>query len=232
VAGARAPAGYVSALIAALIVAGSYLAGSIPVAQLVARYTKDLDLRDVGSGNVGASNVWQSVERWLVVPVGLAQIAQGLAGVLVARLTGHDAGVQALAGVAAVLAHDWNPWLGFTGGRGVGQTIGVLLGLSWPSLGVFIGVSLLGVASGWIPQFVALALFAAPFGEIFFGDSAAAAWGAFALAVIAMAKRVLANARPGPELPRPGVWLTRLVYDRDTLDRDAWVRRGLPRTHD
>ncbi len=218
-----------SALVAAAIVAGSYLLGSVPVAQLVARYTKGLDLRDVGSGNVGASNVWQSVERWLVVPVGLAQIAQGLAGVVVARLAGQGAGVQAAAGIAAVLAHDWNPWLGFTGGRGIGQTIGVLLGLSWPSLAVFIVVSLVGVALGWIPQFIAVALFAAPFGEIFFGDEAAAAWGALVLAAIAMAKRVLANARPGPELPRPGVWVTRLIYDRDTLDRDAWIRRGLPR---
>jgi glycerol-3-phosphate acyltransferase PlsY len=219
----------VSALIAGLIVAGSYLLGSVPVAQLAARYTKQVDLRDVGSGNVGASNVWQSVERWLVVPVGLAQIAQGLAGVLAARLADQGAGVQAATGIAAVLAHDWNPWLGFTGGRGIGQTIGVLLGLTWPSLGVFIVVSLAGVVVGWIPQFVALALFAAPFGEIFFGDEPAAAWGAFALAAIAMAKRVLANARPGPELPRPEVWLTRLVYDRDVRDRDAWVRRGLPR---
>jgi len=217
-----------NALLALVLIAASYLIGSIPVAQLVARYTKSIDLREVGSGNVGASNVWQSVERWLVVPVGLAQIGQGLAGVLLARFADQGGGVQALCGIAAVTAHDWNPWLGFTGGRGIGQTIGALLGLTWPSLGVFIAVSLVGVAIGWIPQFVALGLFAAPFGEVFFGDSAAAAWGAFALAVIAMVKRVLGNGRPGADLPRLDVCLNRLAYDRDDRDRDAWVRRGLP----
>jgi glycerol-3-phosphate acyltransferase PlsY len=218
-----------NALLGIVALIAAYLLGSIPVAQLVARYTKDVDLRDVGSGNVGASNVWQSLERWLVVPVGLAQVAQGALAVLLAKLFDQGDGMQAVCGIAAVFAHDWNPWLGFTGGRGIGQTIGVLLVLSWQSLGVFIIVSLAGVGLGWIPQFVALGLFAAPFGEIFFGDSAAAAWGAFALAAIAMVKRLLANARPAPDQPVPDVYLNRLVYDRDIRERDAWVRRGLPR---
>ena len=215
-------------LIGLLVVIVGYVIGSIPVAQLVSRYTKNVDLREVGSGNVGASNVWQSVERWLVIPVGLAQIAQGFAAVMIARLADAGDGAEALAGIAAVVAHDWNPWLAFSGGRGIGQTIGVLLALSWQSLAVFTGVSLIGVAVGWIPQFVAIALFAAPFGEAFFGDSAAAAWAAFALALIALVKRVLGNARPAPGEPQPDVWVNRLVYDRDVPGRDAWVRRGLP----
>lgn len=210
------------------IVAG-YAIGSIPVAQLVARYTKDLDLRDVGSGNVGASNVWQSVERWLVVPVGLAQIAQGAAAVLLARLLDQGDGVQVLSGVAAVVAHDWNPWLQFSGGRGIGQTIGVLLALSWQSASVFAVVSLIGVLVGMIPQFIALALFAAPYGEAFFGESATVALGGLLLAFIAMIKRILSNGRPDALAPRPEVWLYRLVYDRDIRDRDAWVKRGLSR---
>jgi glycerol-3-phosphate acyltransferase PlsY len=209
-----------------------YALGSIPIAQLVARYTKDVDLREVGSGNVGASNVWQSAERWLAIPVGLAQIAQGALAVLLAQLLGQGDGVQALSGLAAVVAHDWNAWLGFSGGRGIGQSIGVLLALTWQSAGVFAAVSLIGVVVGWIPQFVALALFAAPFGEAFFGDSAAAAWGAFGLAIVAMVKRLLGNGRPGIEARRPDVWINRLVYDRDIVDRDQWVRRGLSRIAD
>jgi glycerol-3-phosphate acyltransferase PlsY len=148
---------------------------------------------------------------------------------MLARLAGEGDGVQALCGIAVVVAHDWNPWLGFTGGRGIGQTIGVLLGLSWPSLVVFAVVSCAGVAFGAIPAFVALGLFAAPFGEIIAGGSTAAALGCFALALIAMIKRVLGNARPDFEQPRPDVWLNRLVYDRDIRERDAWVRRGLTR---
>ncbi len=215
--------------LALLAIIVGYAIGSIPVAHLVARYTKNLDLRDVGSGNVGASNVWQSVERWLVIPVGLAQIAQGALAVLFARLLDQGDGVQVLSGIAAVVAHDWNPWLKFSGGRGIGQTIGVLLVLSWESAGVFAVVSLVGVLVGMIPQFVALALFAAPFGEAFFGESAAVAWGGLALAIIAMIKRVLGNGRPDVLARRPDVWLYRLVYDRDIRDRDAWVKRGLSR---
>jgi glycerol-3-phosphate acyltransferase PlsY len=209
------------------LIVAAYALGSIPVAQLAARAVKGIDLRDVGSGNAGASNVWQSVERWLVVPVGVTQIVQGLCAVLLARLTGQSDGVQGICGIAAVVANDWNPWLGLAGGRGIGQTIGVLLGLSWPALGVFVTVSLVGVVAGWIPQLVAIALFAAPFGEIAAGGSAAVAWSAFALALIAMVKRVLGNARPDFEQRRPDVWLNRLVYDRDVRDREAWVRRGL-----
>jgi glycerol-3-phosphate acyltransferase PlsY len=205
-----------------------YAIGSIPVPQLVARFTKDVDLRKVGSGSVGASNVFQSVERWMVVPVGLLQIVQGFAAVMLARLLGAGDGGQALGGIAAVVAHNWNPWLGFSGGRGIGQTIGVLLALSWQSLAVFSVVSLIGVLIGWIPQFVAIALFAAPFGEVFFGDSAASAWAGFALAIIALVKRALGNARPAPQEPQPEVWVNRIVYDRDVRGRDAWVRRGLP----
>jgi len=215
-------------LLGIAVIVAAYLIGSVPAAQIVARYTKDVDLRDVGSGNVGASNVWQSVERWLVIPVGLFQIAQGFAAVMLARLAGMGDGVQVACGLAAVVAHDWNPWLGFTGGRGIGQTIGVLAALSWPSLAVFIVVSVAGVIAGAVPQFVAIALFAAPFGEAFWGDSAAVAWGGLLLAVVAIVKRVLANARPGPEQPVPDVYLNRLAYDRDVPDRDGWVRRGLP----
>jgi glycerol-3-phosphate acyltransferase PlsY len=214
-----------AAAIAALFIA--YAIGSIPIAQIVARYTKDVDLRDVGSGNVGASNVWQSVSRWMTIPVGLAQIAQGLVAVLIANVLGAGDGVQALCGIAAVVAHDWNPWLGFTGGRGIGQSIGVLLGLSWQSLGVFTLVSLAGVVTGWIPQFVIIALFAAPYGAVVAGQSAATAWGCLALAVVASVKRLLGNERPSPEHPVPDVYLNRLVYDRDVRERDAWVRRGL-----
>ena len=67
------------------IIAASYVLGTIPVAWLTGRLAKSVDLRDYGSGNTGASNVWQSVSRALVVPVGLLQIAQGAAGVLLAR---------------------------------------------------------------------------------------------------------------------------------------------------
>lgn len=208
------------------IVAASYAIASVPVAYLVGRGAKGIDIRRYGSGNVGASNIWQSVSRPLTVPVGLAQVAQGAAGVLIARAAGEPEGVQAAAGVAAVLAHDWNPWLRFAGGRGIGPSIGVMAALSPPALGTFIVISLGGVALRAVPQATAVALVAAPAASLVaHDDAAAAALGAICVAVLT--KRLLGNGRPDPAYLRPGVWWTRLVYDRDDPDREAWVRRNL-----
>jgi glycerol-3-phosphate acyltransferase PlsY len=217
-------------LAAAAAIVASYVIGSVPIPYLTARLSKGVDIRELGSGNVGASNIWQSVSKALVVPVGLAQIAQGLTAVLIARAAGQGEAVQAAAGVAVLIANDWNPWLRFAGGRGVGQTIGVLLALAPWALATFIAVSLAGVAIRAIPQFVALALIATPFAAAIASQPAPAVAGCAVLAAIAMLKRVLANGAPAASCARPGVWLTRLVYDRDIRDRDAWVRRGIDAT--
>jgi glycerol-3-phosphate acyltransferase PlsY len=218
-------------MIGAAVIAAAYLVGSVPVAWLAGRVTAGMDLREYGSGNTGASNVWQSgragAARWLVVPVGLLQIAQGAAGVLIARAAEQDTSVQVAAGLVAVVANNWNPWLGFTGGRAVGQTIGFLAAVSPIALGLFIVVALIGVVLRAIPQFVALALVLAPAGTLVEGQGAAVVSGALALAALVLVKRVAGNGAPAPEHERPQVWLFRLMYDRDVRDRDAWVRRGL-----
>lgn len=214
-------------LAATAAVVAAYLIGSVPIPYLTGRITKGVDIRELGSGNVGASNVWQSVSRALVVPVGLAQIAQGLAVVLIARAAGQGGGVQAAAGIAVLVANDWNPWLRFRGGRGVGQTIGVVLALAPWALGAFIVVSVAGVAFKAIPQFVVLALIATPVAAAVAGQPASTIAACAALAAIALVKRMLANGAPDANCTRPGVWLIRLVYDRDIRDREAWVRRGL-----
>jgi glycerol-3-phosphate acyltransferase PlsY len=212
-------------LATAATIVGSYVIGSIPIAYLTGHLAKGVDIRDVGSGNVGASNVWQSVSKGLVVPVGLAQIAQGAAAVLIAKAAGQHEGVQVAAALASLIANDWNPWLRLTGGRGVGQTIGVLLVLAPWALVAFIFVALAGVALRAIPQAIALALVATPIAAAFAGQPASIIGGCAVLAGIALVKRVLANGAPDASSARPGVWLLRLIYDRDIHDRDAWVRR-------
>jgi len=214
-------------MLAAAIIVGSYLVGSIPVAYLVGRATRGVDIREYGSGNVGASNIWQSVSRTLVVPVGLAQIAQGLTGPGLAWLLDEPAGVQVAAALAAVVANDWNPWLGFSGGRGVGATIGALIVLSPAALVTFIVIALAGVMVRAIPQGVGLALVATPAAALVAGQPAAIVIGCAVLASIALAKRVLANGPPPGEHERPDVYVNRLLYDRDIRDREAWVRRSV-----
>jgi glycerol-3-phosphate acyltransferase PlsY len=189
---------------------------------------RGLDLREYGSGNVGASNVWQSVSRPLVVPVGLAQVGQGLAAVLLARAFDQDSGVQLVAGLATVIAHIWNPWLRWKGGRGIGPTIGVMLAISSPVLAVFAAISLLGVALRRIPECMLLAILAMPFAAWATRDGANIVAGFGVLAAVLLCKRVLANGAPESQFERPAVWLTRLVSDRDNPDRTAWVRRTPP----
>ncbi|MEX0785380.1 MAG: glycerol-3-phosphate acyltransferase, partial [Dehalococcoidia bacterium] len=137
-------------------------------------------------------------------------------------------GVQAAAGVAAVAGHNWSPYLGFQGGRGVAHAIGFMLAVSWPALGAFIAISLLGVRRKQIPQFVGLGILATPLVARIFGQPREIVRGLAAMAALIFAKRLLTN---HPALP-PGasagrVLLNRLLYDRDTTERDEWVRRGL-----
>lgn len=212
---------------AAAVVGAAYALGSVPVSYLVARRTRGIDIRRVGSGNVGASNVYQTVSRALVVPVGLTQVAQGAAGPLLARAAGFGAGEQAAAGVAAVVANDWNPWLRFAGGRGVGQAIGVMAATSPAALAAFIAGSLAGVAMRAIPQGVALGLLAAPLASAVAGDERQTSLGLAAIAATVMTKRLLGNGAPDPIAHGERVWWNRLLYDRDIRDREAWVRRGL-----
>ena len=206
---------------AALIIAGSYVAGAVPVAYLTGRLLRGIDLRRYGSGNIGPSNIWQNVSKPATIPIGLLEIGQGLAGILVAKAADQGLGVQVAAGLAALAGHNWSPFIGFYGGRGVGHAIGFMLVLSWPGLGAFIGVSLAGVALRSVPQLVGLAIMVTPLVALAAGQSTEIVAGLAGIAALIFAKRLLGNAR---SLPGTGVLLNRLLYDRGTRERERWVR--------
>src|SRR5205823_2377518 len=159
------------------------------------------------------------------VPVGLAQIAQGSAGPLIARALGEGSGVHVAAGLAAVIAHNWSPWLRFTGGRGIGPAIGVLLVISPVALAVFVVLAFIGVALKAVPQLMALGLVLSPAAAAAARQPAPVIAGCAALALIVLLKRVFANGPPEPPDARPGVLRNRLIFDRDIPDREAWVHR-------
>jgi len=211
-----------------LIIFASYLIGSIPIAYLAGRILKGIDIRRYGSANVGASNVYQSVARWAVVPVGVAQIGLAMAAIGLAKALDQALGVQVLAGVAALLGAVWSVYLGFSGGRGVGASIGFMLMLTPITLAVFTAVSLVGVALRSIPLAIGLGIAVAPLSALIFEGPGVIAAGCLAMAVIVFAKRLLTNERSLPEGPaRREVMLNRLLFDRDVRNRDEWVRRSL-----
>ncbi len=130
----------------AILVAAGYLAGSMPFGYWLVRLAKGVDIRTVGSGNIGATNVWRTFGRRLGLPVALLDTAKGFVPALVATLVvSHLAGV--LAGAAAMLGH-WRPlFLRFAkGGKIVATTGGAFLGVA-PVVG--------GIGAGvWIALFL------------------------------------------------------------------------------
>jgi glycerol-3-phosphate acyltransferase PlsY len=126
------------------VLAGAYLVGSIPTGLLVARSAGIQDIRQHGSGNIGATNVLRTL-GWLHGLAVLAlDAAKGSAGVLLARLAGAGQIGQTLAGLFAMAGHLWPVTLRFQGGRGVATSLGLMLVLNplvaVVSASVFVGV--------------------------------------------------------------------------------------------
>jgi glycerol-3-phosphate acyltransferase PlsY len=111
-----------------LTLLAAYLLGSVPFSYLVAR-SRGVDVRRVGSGNVGATNVMRSVGVAAGLVAFVLDAGKGAAAVVLARLVGHSGALPVVAGVAAVLGHLYPVWLRFRGGKGVATGAGMFLPL-------------------------------------------------------------------------------------------------------
>lgn len=112
----------------------SYLLGSIPAAAWVAR-SRGVDIRTVGSGNSGATNVLRSLGKGPALLVAIFDIVKGALAVLLGRALGLPEPWAALCGVMAVLGHNFSPFLNFRGGKGVATSFGVV-GIIHPIVGL------------------------------------------------------------------------------------------------
>jgi glycerol-3-phosphate acyltransferase PlsY len=126
-------------MIPALAFAFGYLLGSIPFGLILMRATGGPDIRAIGSGNIGATNVLRTGKKGLAVATLVCDALKGTIAVLVA---GHFAGYDAvlLAGLGAFLGHLFPVWLKFKGGKGVAVYIGLLIGLYWPGALIFCAI--------------------------------------------------------------------------------------------
>ena len=113
-----------------------YLVGSLPSGFLAGKWCKGIDLRTIGSGSTGATNVLRNVGKGPALVVFLVDVAKGAAAVLIASaLTQNNPlndWIQVLAGLTALAGHIWPVWLGFKGGKAVATGLGLFLGLAWP----------------------------------------------------------------------------------------------------
>ena len=131
-----------------LIAALSYLLGSIPFGYLLVRIFRGTDVRQIGSGNIGATNVSRTSPALGILTL-LLDAAKGLAPVIIARTLhpDHAALFGALAGFFAVIGHMFPVWLGFRGGKGVATGLGAFVCVAPKSLLVMVGIFLAVVAA-------------------------------------------------------------------------------------
>ncbi len=153
--------------VAAAVLVGAYLVGSAPIAWLLGRW-RHLELRDVGSGNPGTSNLFRNAGMGVAVLSGPLQFAQGVIPVVVARAVGGDITLLEITAICAVGGNGWPVWLRFNGQRGIAVATGAVAAIN-PALlpvlliffiagalthaiavGVLAGFSALPIAAAWI----------------------------------------------------------------------------------
>lgn len=116
-----------------------YLLGSIPFGLVLTKLAGMQDIRSIGSGNIGATNVLRTGNKALAAATLLGDMLKGTVAVLVMEeLYGRDLAV--IAGLGAFLGHLFPVWLKFKGGKGVATYIGILVGLAWPAALAFCGI--------------------------------------------------------------------------------------------
>jgi len=136
-----------------LFVTSGYLLGSIPFAWLLAKRVGGVDIRLIGSGNVGAANAYRGAGPAAAMMVVALDLAKGACAVLIANRAGHGPGVQVASAVAAVVGHVFPVWLGFRGGKGVATACGAFAVLA-PVATALAG--LVFVATVWGTRYVSL----------------------------------------------------------------------------
>jgi glycerol-3-phosphate acyltransferase PlsY len=129
-----------------------YLLGSIPFGIVLTRLTGAGDLRKIGSGNIGATNVLRTGNRWLAAATLLGDMLKGTVAVLIAARFGGP-GAAMLAGLGAFIGHLFPVWLRFRGGKGVATYLGVLIGLAWPGALAF---ALIWLAVAFVSKYSSL----------------------------------------------------------------------------
>jgi len=209
----------------------SYLVGSVPTAYLIGRLVKGVDVRALGSGNVGGANVFYHVGKAWVMPLGAFEIfVKGAAPVWVGQHLldlERSSVLLVLVPLLAIAGHNWSVFLKFQGGRGVVVAIGTVFALS--------PVLLAGAAvvwgAGWVLTrssgvWVLITLALLPVGAFLRGDPLMVSLYCIGMLGLVVAKRLLSNWTPfPPDMPRKRVLFNRFFRDRDVDDRAEWVQR-------
>lgn len=226
-----------------LLIITGYLLGSVPSAYIAARLWRGIDIREVGSGNVGGSNLFKLVPLWVALPSFAYDIAKGAVPVFIAGRLGLSFAEQISVGAAAVAGHNWPVLLCFNGGRGIATTLGVVM-LLMPKLTlIFLSIVLISIIFHQMALFTIIVIALFPVLSYFSGIKAAGYLMGRTLAgeerltvtlvlaaifFIAAIRRLTAPKSEFAVGLRPGeLYINRFLWDRDIRDREAWVNRNL-----
>ena len=135
--------------ISIIVIVISYLLGSLPTGFLIGKHLKNIDLRTIGSGSTGATNVLRNVGKWPALFVFIIDVGKGFIAVTIAKelanqglIDSNQGLIEVLAGISAISGHIWPIWLKGKGGKAVATGLGMFLALSWKvglaSLGIFL----------------------------------------------------------------------------------------------
>jgi len=216
-----------------LLVLGAYLLGSVPAAYLAAKLSRGIDLRQYGSGNVGASNVLRVTSKWIGILVIIFDIGKGMILVYLAKEMDMVVYQQVVVGLAVIIGHNWPVFLRFNGGRGILTALGVVFMLApWLglialviafslapfhqlALGVIIAVAALPLLSWFLSSLLGIA------------EKLPITLGFLLLFLIVVARRLTApRAAIAASIGRRQLFVNRLFFDRDIRDRGAWIDRS------
>ncbi len=215
-----------------LLVLGGYLLGSVPAAYLIAKWSRGIDIRQYGSGNVGAANVLAVGSKWASLVVIVFDLGKGILPIYIAQFLDLPVYQQVIIGLATITGHNWPVFLGFSGGRGLLTTLGVIF-----------------ILAPWLALVVAVISFAwAPFRQLALGTLGALillpifSWflsqplgierplsltlGFVAMFLIMIIRRLTAPKTSfTASVTRRQLLINRLLLDRDIRDREAWISR-------
>jgi len=203
----------------------SYLVGSIPFAYLAGKILAGKDLRFVGSGNLGTSNVFHEVSKKAGVAVFFLDCAKMGLTLLALRLIGTPFIIQSLCALAVMAGHNWSIFTGFKGGRGMAVTlIGSLIILPWETL-VILAILLYGTITKLLSLYCGIALISWPIMALLRGEPWEWCLFAFGVMVLAFARRLQGSPEVSPYprelVPLKKVIISRLIFDREYLP--SWI---------
>jgi acyl phosphate:glycerol-3-phosphate acyltransferase len=186
-----------------------YALGSLPFGYLLTRAAGFGDVRDIGSGNIGATNVLRTGRKGLAALTLALDVVKGTAAVLIGGWIGTQGGVailaSLLAGLGAFLGHLFPVWLGFRGGKGVATYIGILVGAYWPGAVVFCAIWLaMAFATRYSSLSALTASVATPVALLLFGDPPAAVLAALMTALLLWKHRANIRRLAAGEEPKIG----------------------------